>query len=269
MAHIIVFGNEKGGSGKSTTAMHVLTALLRSGKTVGALDLDLRQKTLTRYIQNRILYIERTGIRLPFPETAVLKKPSELGMEPGFQATLRAFQDGIAQLDQTNEFIVADCPGNYTQLSELTHAMADTLVTPMNDSFVDFDLLARIDGRTNKVTGPSIYSEMVWKARKARAETGSRPMNWFVTRNRMHSLAMKNKRRVGEALEDLARRIGFTLIPGFSDRVIFKELFPNGLTLLDLFDISDEPMSMSNLAARQEVRDLVNALGLPDVEIKF
>jgi len=269
MAHIIVFGNEKGGSGKSTTAMHVLTALLRSGKTVGALDLDLRQKTLIRYIQNRILYIERTGTRLPFPETAVLKKPAELGMKPGFEATLRAFQDGIAQLDQTNDFIVADCPGNYTQLSELAHAMADTLVTPMNDSFVDFDLLARMDGATNKVIGPSIYSEMVWKARKARAETGSRPMNWFVTRNRMPALAMTNKRRVGDALNDLARRIGFTLIPGFSDRVVFKELFPNGLTLLDLPEITDEPLSMSNLSARQEVRDLVNALNLPDVEIGF
>ncbi len=249
--------------------MHVLTALLLSGKTVGALDLDLRQKSLTRYIQNRILYIDRTGHRLPFPETAVLKKPSELGMEPGFNATLRAFQDGIAQLDQTNEFIVADCPGNYTQLSELAHAMADTLVTPMNDSFVDFDLLARIDGETNKVIGPSIYSEMVWKARKARAESGSQPMNWFVTRNRMHSLAMKNKRRVGDALKDLSRRIGFKLIPGFSDRVVFKELFPNGLTLLDLPKISDEPMSMSNIAARQEVRDLVTALNLPDVEVGF
>ena len=141
--------------------------------------------------------------------------------------------------------------------------MADTLVTPMNDSFVDFDLLARIDGETNKVIGPSIYSEMVWKARKARAESGSQPMNWFVTRNRMHSLAMKNKRRVGDALKDLSRRIGFKLIPGFSDRVVFKELFPNGLTLLDLPKISDEPMSMSNIAARQEVRDLVNALNLP------
>ncbi len=182
---------------------------------------------------------------------------------------MRAFQDGINQLDQTNEYIVADCPGNYTQLSELAHAMADTLVTPMNDSFVDFDLLARVDGETNKVIGPSIYSEMVWKARKARAETGSRPMDWYVTRNRMHALAMKNKRRVGEALEDLARRIGFKLIPGFSDRVVFKELFPNGLTLLDLPEVTEEPLSMSNLAARQEVRDLVNALMLPDVEVNF
>ena len=164
---------------------------------------------------------------------------------------------------------MADCPGNYTQLSELAHAMADTLVTPMNDSFVDFDLLARVDGETNKVIGPSIYSEMVWKARKARAETGSRPMDWYVTRNRMHALAMKNKRRVGEALEDLARRIGFKLIPGFSDRVVFKELFPNGLTLLDLPEVTEEPLSMSNLAARQEVRDLVNALMLPDVEVNF
>lgn len=269
MAHIIVFGNEKGGSGKSTTAMHVLTALLHSGKTVGALDLDLRQKTLTRYIQNRIMYINRHTIDLPFPKTAVLKTPHDLGREPGYETTLHAFQDGLKQLDQTNEFIVVDCPGHYTQLSELAHAMADTLVTPMNDSFVDFDLLARIDGETNKITGPSIYSEMVWNARKARAEAGSQPLKWFVARNRIHMLAMKNKRRVGEALEDLARRIGFKIIPGFADRVIFKEMFPKGLTLLDLTDVTDKPLSMSNIAARQEVRDLLKALDLPNVEIGF
>ena len=59
MAHIIVFGNEKGGSGKSTSCMHVATALARMGHRVGALDLDLRQRSFGRYVENRRAFIAR------------------------------------------------------------------------------------------------------------------------------------------------------------------------------------------------------------------
>ena len=174
MAYIIVFGNEKGGSGKSTTAMHVLTALLRSGFKVGALDLDLRQQSLNRYIENRAEYIAKNGTPLPMPQVGKMKSAADPGFENTDEAKLAAFQQAILQLDEANDFIVVDCAGAHSQLAELAHAMADTLVTLMNDSFVDFDLLAHIDPETNLVTGPSVYSEMVWDARKARAETGAR-----------------------------------------------------------------------------------------------
>ncbi|MBC6441726.1 MAG: ATPase [Rhodobacteraceae bacterium] len=269
MAYIIVFGNEKGGAGKSTIAMHVLTALLRCEFRVSAIDIDLRQRTLTRYIENRKNYIDRNGICLPLPRISRMKSAERPGMPPNDEAGLTAFQQAILEFDEVTDFIVVDCAGSHSALAELAHAMADTLVTPMNDSFIDFDVLAHIDPATNAVTSPSVYSEMVWDARKARAETGAQPIEWVVTRNRVGPQNMHNKRRVGAALKDLSRRIGFRLAPGLSDRVVFRELFPLGLTLLDIKDVGGGALSISNVAARQEIRDLVSALKLPNVEVRF
>lgn len=269
MAHILVFGNEKGGTGKSTTAMHVTTALARMGHSVGVIDLDLRQRSLGRYLENRAAFIQKSGVDLPMAQYVPLNPASHYDLPEGEEALLQALQDAMLPLDGQVDFLVIDCPGAHTYLSQLAHAMADTLITPMNDSFVDFDLLARINPETDTVTGPSIYSEMVWEARKARAESGSKPIDWIVTRNRMGAQNMVNKRKVGSALGDLSRRIGFRLVPGFSDRVIFRELFPRGLTLLDLKDAGTQKMNISNIAARQELRDLVTALSLPDVKVAF
>ena len=260
MAHVIVVGNEKGGSGKSTTAMHVATALARLGHGVAAIDLDLRQTSLARYLENRAAFAAASGTALPMPRRVPL--PREGTEEARLGAALERAEAEAA-------FVVIDCPGSHTRLSQVAHMAADTLVTPLNDSFVDFDLLGKIDVE-GRVTGPSIYAEMVWSARQARARGGLRPIDWVVLRNRLGSQAMINKRRVGGALEDLSRRIGFRVATGFSERVIFRELFPKGLTLLDLREAGvGGGLSMSGVAARQELRALVAALRLPGVEPRF
>ena len=269
MSHVIVFGNEKGGTGKSTTSMHIMTALARMGFRVGILDLDLRQRSLGRYLENRSAYLDGKGVELAMPIEERMKTPRELGMEAGEEATIKAFELAIIMLKSKTDFVIVDCPGAHTLLSEIAHAMADTLVTPINDSFIDFDLLARIDAKTGKIKGPSVYSEMVWKGRQARAEAGAKPIDWIVVRNRLGAQNMVNKRKVGEALTDLSRRIGFRLVPGFADRVIFRELFPKGLTLLDLRDVGEGKFNISNIAARQELRDLITALDLPNVKPNF
>lgn len=254
VAHLIVIGNEKGGSGKSTTSMHVATALARAGHRVGAIDLDIRQRSLGRYLENRAAECRRSAIDLPMPELAVIPPDGDEDTRMG------------AAMDQLSgcDFIVIDCPGAHTRFAQLAHALADTLVTPLNDSFVDFDLLARFDPDSGRVLGPSVYAEMVWQARQARASAGMKPLDWLVLRNRVGSQAMRNKRRVGDALGALSKRIGFRVVPGFSERVIFRELFPRGLTLMDLRDVGGgEMLNLSNIAARQEVRDLMTALKLP------
>ena len=266
MAHIIVVGNEKGGSGKSTTSMHVATALARMGFRVGALDLDLRQKSFGRYIENRLAYLERTGLNLPSPAYRDLPDVDPADLAPGENAFDHRLSEAVAELDTTSDFIIIDCPGSHTRLSQVAHSLADTLITPMNDSFVDFDLLARIDAETGKVTGPSIYSEMVWNARQLRAQAGLKPIDWIVLRNRLGAQQMINKKKVGAALEELSRRIGFRVAPGFSERVIFRELFPRGLTVMDLKDTGVDQLNLSNIAARQEVRDLIRELRLPAVD---
>jgi chromosome partitioning protein len=259
MAHIIVVGNEKGGSGKSTTCMHVATALVRMGHRVGAVDLDLRQRSFGRYLENRRAYAARAGLALPMPD---LRDLPPAGAEATPDQRLAAT---VEPLLAANDFVVIDCPGSHTRLSQVAHTLADTLITPLNDSFVDFDLLARLDPETGKVTGPSIYAEMVWSARQLRAQAGLRPIDWVVVRNRLGAQAMHNKKKVGAALEDLSRRIGFRVLSGFSERVIFRELFPRGLTLLDLKDTGVDQLNLSNIAARQELRDLMAGLRLPSL----
>ena len=269
MAHIIVVGNEKGGAGKSTVSMHVATALSRMGHKVSALDLDLRQRTMGRYIENRRNFIEKTGIVLAGPTGHELPEIDPDTLQPGENIYDRRLSAAVAELEPDSDFIVIDCPGSHTRLSQVAHSLADTLITPLNDSFVDFDLLARIDDRAEKVLAPSVYSEMVWNARQLRAHAGLKPINWMVMRNRMGTQRMVNKEKMERAIDLLSNRIGFHVAPGFSERVIFRELFPRGLTLLDLKDIGVKQLNISNIAARQELRDMMKALKLPGIAVEF
>jgi len=267
LAHIIVVGNEKGGSGKSTVSMHVSVALARMGLRVGAMDLDLRQISFARYIENRLNWVARSGVELPSPHYQPLPDPAGFALPEGPQLHDARMSAALEALSARSDFVVIDCPGSHTRYSQFAHSVADTLITPINDSFVDFDLLARTDPETGAVLAPSIYSEMVWKARQTRAQAGMKPLDWIVLRNRMGTTAMHNKRKVGDALDALSKRIGFRLAPGFSERVVFRELFPKGLTLLDLADAGSEQMSMSHVAARQELRELMLTLDLPDMRV--
>lgn len=261
-AHVIVLGNEKGGSGKSTTTMHLFAALSRQGKRVGAMDLDLRQQSFFRYLENRAAHAEREGLDLTMADTKTIAASRAQNRDDARKDDQDRFGLALESLQSTNDFVLIDCPGSHSYFSQLAHASADTLITPMNDSLIDFDLLAKVDAASGEVLGPSVYSEMVWRARQMRAQAGLKALDWVVTRNRMSHLQARNKRKVGGLVAKLSKRIGFRVAPGFSERVIFRELFLNGLTLLDL---PPADLSMSHIAARQEVRDLVKALELPDV----
>ena len=269
MAHIIVVGNEKGGAGKSTVSMHVATALARMGHKIGAIDLDLRQKSMGRYLDNRAKFAEAEGLELAMPLYRELPEIDQSQLEPGENAFDRRLSMAVADLEQTCDFILIDCPGSHTRLSQVAHSLADTLITPLNDSFVDFDLLAHIKSDGETITGPSVYSEMVWSARQLRAQAGLKPIDWIVVRNRLGAQAMVNKQKMEAALAKLSKRIGFRTAPGFNERVIFRELFPRGLTLLDLRDVGVTNLNISNLAARQELRELIKELNLPGVTPDF
>ncbi len=269
MVHVIVVGNEKGGAGKSTVAMHIAAALVRLGHRTGCIDLDLRQKSLARYLENRRRYLKQAGLDLPTPGMAELPKIEPAEVPEGGNLDDHRLAMAVAALEPAVDFIVIDCPGSHTRLSQVAHSLADTLVTPLNDSFVDFDLLARIDVDGETILGPSVYAEMVWAARQLRATAGLVPLDWVVVRNRLGAQAMVNKHKMESALDRLSRRIGFRIAPGFNERVIFRELFPRGLTLLDLRDVGVTSLNISNVAARQELRDLMRALNLPGVSVTF
>jgi len=251
--HYIVFANEKGGTGKSTTAVHTAIALAASGHRVAALDLDSRQRTMTRYLENRDATVRRLETQLPHAAYEVLEEPSE-----------EAFAAALERLAAKADVIVVDTPGRDDLVSRAAILKADTLVTPMNDSFVDLDLIGQVHPENYKVTKPSFYAELIWNSRTQRAKTTGKGVDWVVLRNRLQHVESHNLKRVGAALDELARRVGFRVIPGLGERVIYRELFPKGLTLLDLQQLGE--VGIAHITARQELREMIAGLGIPGAD---
>ncbi len=240
-------GNEKGGAGKSTIAVHLIAALLHEGARVTVIDLDIRQQSTGHFFANRVAWTAANAAELPQPTI----------IEVGDEGALNL------ALDAEADFIVVDTPGADTELSRAAHRRADLVVTPMNDSFVDFDMLGAVDPVTLEVTKPSLYSETVWSARKQRAMKDRGSIDWVVLRNRLASVEPRNRKRVDERVSALAKRIGFRSIAGLRDRVIYRELFPFGLTVSDLSrNVRPVQVSLAHVAARQELRTLMQELGL-------
>ena len=248
--HFIVFANEKGGTGKSTTAVHTAIALAASGHRVGVLDLDSRQRTTTRYLENRDATMRRLDEQLPQAAYEVLGDQTEDGLTAA-----------IDRLSASSDVIVIDTPGRDDPVARAAILRADTLVTPMNDSFVDLDLIGQVHPDTFKITKPSFYAELIWNSRTQRAKATGKSVDWVVLRNRLQHIQSHNLARVGAAMDELARRVGFRVIPGLGERVIYRELFPKGLTLLDLKQLGE--VGMGHIAARQELREMIAGLSIP------
>ena len=246
--HVIVVGNEKGGAGKSTVATHLAAALMHEGATVAVLDLDSRQRSTHRFFLNRAAWSSAR-------DTALL--------QPASLACVCGVEELSAALETKADFLIVDTPGADTPVSRAAHQAGDMIVTPMNDSFVDFDVLGEIDPNTLEVVRPSLYSETVWNARKTRAANRGGSIDWVVLRNRLAPVEARNRRRVDERLAMLSRRVGFRAISGLRDRVIYRELFPFGLTVCDLTrGVRPIPVSFGHVVARQELRMLLHELGL-------
>lgn len=259
---VVVIGNEKGGTGKSTLAMHLIASFLKEGKKVSSIDLDGRQGTLTHYIQNRAAYAERTGMALDLPQhmsVTVRENPDAAER----QEDEKAFAGQLAALSAESDVVVIDTPGADNYLFRLAHVYADILITPLNDSLIDLDVLAKIDPETLTVKTPGHYAQTVWQARQKRAALRKKASSWFILRNRLMHVSTKNEKTMRRLLDSLGERIRFTPLGGLGERIIFRELFLKGLTLLDVDDKRSEiEMSVSHIAARQELRTIRAALPL-------
>ena len=261
--HIFVVGNEKGGAGKTTCSMHLIIGLLDRGYDIASIDVDSRQHSLTSYINNRNTYNQKNpGNKVMMPMHFHIMQSAKQDIERE-QEEQSSFEQALNQAKSHADYIVIDTPGSYTHLSKIAHSYADTIITPINDSFLDLDVMAKIDGVTLDISKPSIYSQMIWEQKMERATRDKGSIDWVVLRNRLANLDAHNKRNVSEALEKLAKRISFRIAPGFSERVIFRELFPQGLTLLDLKVANhNKSFSISHVAARQELRSFLDILGV-------
>jgi chromosome partitioning protein len=261
-SRIIVVGNEKGGAGKSTIAIHLATALMHGGAKVAVIDLDLRQQSMNRFFANRRQWLAANKADAPTPLTPSGDAGQVIVGAPVEDQAAR-FDTVLAEALDTADHVVIDTPGADTILSRTAHKSADLIVTPMNDSFVDFDMLGTVDPVTLEVKKASLYSEAVWEARKLRMVADRQSIDWVVLRNRLATTEARNRKRLEERMTALSRKVGFRTGPGLRDRVIYRELFPFGLTIADLSQsIRPVAVSLSHVAARQELRALMQSLGL-------
>jgi chromosome partitioning protein len=264
-AHVVVLGNEKGGSGKSTTALHIAVALLKAGQRVATIDLDCRQQSFTRYIANRHHWARHSGANLEIPDHCCVSLGESMQIADNEASEFEQFMVAVSRVESSHDFIVIDTPGSDSYLMRLAHAMADTLVTPINDSFLDFDVLGSLDPVDYTVTGESHYAEMVRASRRKRRQLDGAATDWIVVRNRLSVQGARNRHLVSEGLKQLSLRLGFRALDGFAERVVYREFFPRGLTALD--DLNEATLgqrpSLGHLSAREEVAGLLRQLKLP------
>ena len=271
MAHVIVCGNEKGGSGKSTLSMHIAVALLKAGRKVATMDLDARQLSLTHYVKNRKDWSKQSGVWLDIPTHLNVSRQEGSLVVANEDAEAGEFAERMTEVAATHDFLVIDTPGADTYLQRLAHKMADTLVTPINDSFVDLDVIAEVDPYNDVYKSFSPYAGTVSRVREERLKSEGKTIAWAIVRNRLSSLhSSRNEIKLTKVVRMLSRALEFRIADGVSERVVFREFFPIGLTALDEFDahVLGTAPTMSHLAARQEIRQLIANLNLPDTNRK-
>lgn len=264
-AHVIVVGNEKGGSGKSTTAFHLAVFLLYQGHKVASIDVDSRQQTFTHYVRHRRDWARNKGLSLPHTTHFHLPLSRGDSVKENHRIEFDLFRQAIGEVEASADFIIIDTPGFDTNLTRLAHSLADTLVTPVNDSLIDLSVIAQIDPATGEPRELSHYARLVQRARSERLSIDGKNIDWVLVRNRISMLSSRNMRQVQTMLDRIAGRLGCRIADGIAERVIFRSLFSSGMTVFDPLD--DELLggvpSMSHMSARQEYRALVNALNLP------
>lgn len=262
--HIVVLGNHKGGSGKSTLAMHIAAGLMKEGRRVAALDLDFQQRTFTHYIENRRAWAKDNGITLNVPTHLCVDDLAADKSPVTDQARISLISDAIAALEPHHDFVVIDTPGGASLASVFAHGLADTLITPVNDSFVDLDAILSLKKAQDQLPTQSQYTEAVRRALDARRAVTKRKVDWFVVRNRMLSLSSRNARGVQKVIEAAAQKAGFHIATGLSERVIYREFFPIGLTAFDSMETSllGVKPTTAHVLARQEVRRLIASVHL-------
>jgi len=264
-AHVIVVGNEKGGAGKSTISIHLTVALLKAGYKVACIDLDSRQQTMTRFFDNRRSWSAQSRWDIELPNNCALPRGELADARANEALEFSTFAEAIDAVEHEYEFVVIDTPASDSYLMRLAHSLADTLVSPINDSYIDIDVFSRVQHDRSQRGTISQYAELVREARRKRKLVDNGLIDWIVVRNRMATISSNNAKQIAVSLGRLARELCFRLADGLHDRVIFRELFPIGLTALDPIEEGSTQGALTNsqISARREIEQLIDALELP------
>jgi chromosome partitioning protein len=257
--HVMVVGNGKGGTGKTTLAMHVAVGLLNAGYKVATLDLDSDLRCLSYYLDNRRIWAKHAGIALAMPQHCHVACAEGTSTDENEAEDLASLEKAIAGLAPSCDFLVIDTPSQDTYLARVAHLVADSILTPLQDSFLDLCSLGVFDPVTRETVRTGHYATNVCAARKVRRQLMPDFSDWVVIRRRARGISP-----IQGSLDEIGRQIGFRHVEGLSERYIYRLLFPLGLTAFDPFpETLGESCKISHLAARKENDALIRHLKLP------
>ena len=248
-AKVITFANEKGGVGKSTLAFHTAIHLARAGQKVLTIDLDRRQRSLDRALCNRAATARSLGVDLPMPRHIVLEHQSGAMLA---QEISRAGSDC--------DIVVIDAPGHDSPIARRAIALAETLVTPVNPTFIDIDSVAHFSAASLAFVKPGSFAQTVSALRDARTEHGLPATDWLLVRNRVRQCEKRQLARFDRAIGQLPAKLGLRVLPGLTERVGYRELFLFGLTHADCRSLPG--MAGVKVSDCPEIAELLGEMGL-------
>ena len=211
-AHVIVVGNEKGGAGKSTISIHLTVALLEGGLQ-GRLHRSRHAPADADAVLRKSPFLVAATrdwpIELPL-HCAMRARRNATTSAPTRRWSSRMFADAIGAVEHEYEFVVIDTPASDSYLMRLAHSLADTLVSPLNDSYVDIDVFSRVQHDRTQRGAVSQYADLVMQARRKRRLVDNGVIDWVMVRNRIASIASNNARQIAVSIARLSHGIAIS-----------------------------------------------------------
>jgi chromosome partitioning protein len=250
--------------------MHLAVGLIKAGRRVATLDIDFEGRTLSQYIHNRLGFAQANELALDTPaHYRVTDALSNTKSGETETAEINFISSAIAAAESDHDFIIIDTPSVLTKSNLFAHALADTVISPINDSFLDLDAIVPSTEMTQEIAR-SAYTAAIHRAREARELVTSRTIEWLVIPNRVFSsLDTRNERTIRMAIEEASLRLGFRIAPGIAELLVYRQLFPKGLTAFDPMEESllGVKPGISHVLARQDLRQLTSLVNFtPDRE---
>lgn len=252
-APIILFANEKGGVGKTTLVFNTAIDLCNRGYRVLAIDLDFRQRSLARAIENRMASNRCLGLDLPVPKVCVLQQPSG-----------PMLVQELNRLGSDRDVILIDAPGHDSPVARRAMALAQTIVTPINPSFFDLDVLGHFDPVSLKFRKPGPFAQAILDIRAEQMRRNLLPARWIIAKNRIRGAERSHNKRIEPMLAQLSDQLGLTIAEGLTERVAYRSLLQYGFTISDIKRVPQlAHMQIRNV---KEISRLTNELNIAPIK---
>ena len=229
---IVAIANQKGGVGKTTTAVNLGAALAESGKRILIVDLDPQANATSSFglqeVEDISLYEPLLGEAsiiekiLPSRREGLFIVPADLDMA-GAEVEIARMPNHLTRLaetlkplhtDQTFDFVFLDCPPSLGILMSNALAAADELLTPIQCEYFALEGLVKI---------VRLIEQVLNSGANERLELGGIVMTMFDSRTNLSQQVVADVRKhFGERVYEtvIPRSVRLSEAPSFGKSIL-------------------------------------------------